>query len=205
MAIKPLSEGKKMKAALYYFIAIFFHYSSIVLFFTLFFGNKPLNKYWKIGLASILPLGLLLYALHIDFFTSIPIPYIAEKIEVYQKLNENGTFDYPIMLQGAMWIRVIVFLVTLYYYDVIYEKSPYLPIILKIMGLSIFCFFGFISIPVVSLRIHELIGIVEIIIIPYIFYTVLPEYAGKMMVCAICLIAILYRLFILSPFDFSML
>lgn len=203
MAMIPLANGQRLKALPYYLFALVFHYSSAILFVTLFLGNKSLSKLWKIALASILPVGILMYLTHIDFFTAIPIPYIAEKIELYQKLNEKGTFDYPILLQGAMWIRVFVFYVTLYFYDLIYAKSPYLPLLLKIMGLSIFCYFAFASIPVVSLRIHELIGIVEIIIIPYIFYTILPEYAGKILVCAVSMIAITYRLFILKPFDLS--
>ena len=43
LSIKPLSEGRRWNAALYFLIAMLFHYSFAALFVLLFLNNKPLT------------------------------------------------------------------------------------------------------------------------------------------------------------------
>ena len=80
IAIKPLTEGNRKKAFLCFLIAAVFHYSSLAFLPILFFRND-ISKLWKYILIGIAPVGVVLFLLHLDFFSAIPIPYIKDKIE----------------------------------------------------------------------------------------------------------------------------
>lgn len=202
MALKPLSENRKWAAAAYITCAVFFHYSALILYLLLLFSNKPLSKAWKIGLSLILPTGILLFLLRIDFLTFIPIPYFQNKVEVYRKLADIGIFDAVSLLSPFMWLKAFVLLYLLFFYDTVYKHCPQLPILLKAQGLALFFFFAFSSIPVFSGRIFELFGIVEIILFPYLFYTILPRKASLAIVCGIGVIEFVFTIFIWKLLDF---
>ena len=54
-------------------------------------------------------------------------------------------------------------------YDIIKEHNPYFPIMIKMMGLSIFSFVTLSALPVLAFRISEIYGIVEIILFTNIY------------------------------------
>lgn len=195
LAIKPLSEGNKKRAVVYFLIANVFHYSSLAFYPILFFSNN-LSQIWKYALIAILPVGVVLFVLHYDFFSAIPIPYIQEKIEMYKELVERGIFDELTLKNVFIWIQYAIILYTLYYYDTIYENCPALPLLLKITAYSMVCFFALSSIAVVAARLHELLGIVELALFPCVFYSIRPHYCGKIAVCAIGLLELFFTLFV---------
>ena len=84
------------------------------------------------------------------------------------------------------------------------EKCPALPLLLKITAYSMACFFALSSISVVAGRLHELLGIVELALFPCICYTIRPQYYGKIVVCAIGAIEMVFTLFIWELLDFAM-
>lgn len=203
LAVKPLSEGKKGKAIVCFLIANVFHYSSIAFYPILFFNNS-LSQIWKYALIAILPIGVVLFLLHYDFFSAIPIPYIQDKIEIYKELVEIGIFEELTLKYVFIWIQYAIILYSLYFYDTIYEHCPALPLLLKITAYSMACFFVFSSIAVVAARLHELLGIVELVLFPCVFYTIRPQYFGKAAVCVIGTIELVFTLFIWKLLDFAM-
>lgn len=70
-------------------------------------------------------------------------------------------------------------------YDLIKEHNKYLPLMIKLMALSLFSFTALSSLPVLAFRISELYGIVEIILFTNIFYTVQPKLLAKIIVITI--------------------
>ena len=142
LSIIPLSQGKKGQGALCFLAAAFFHYSAIVLFLILFFNNKPLTTTWKLFLLSIVPVGVLLFFLHLDFVSFLPIPFFQEKAEMYQQLVDQGLFEETSLKSPFIWTKTAALFYILYYYDYIQERCPYLPLILKITGLSLISFFA---------------------------------------------------------------
>ena len=203
LAIKPLSEGNKKRAIVYFLIANVFHYSSLAFYPILFFSNS-LSQLWRYALIAILPVGVLLFLLHYDFFSALPIPYIQEKIEMYKALTEQGIFEELTLKNVFIWIQYAIILYSLYFYDTMLDQCPALPLLLKITAYSMACFFALSSISVVAGRLHELLGIVELALFPCVCYTIRPQYYGKIAVCAIGLIEFVFTLFIWKLLDFAM-
>ena len=203
LAIKPLSEGNRKRAVVYFLIANVFHYSSIAFYPILFFSNN-LSKIWKYALIAIMPVGAILFLLHYDFFSTIPVPYLQSKLEMYRELVERGVFKELTLKDVFIWIQYAMILYSLYFYETIYEKCPALPLLLKITAYSMACFFVFSSIAVVAARLHELLGVVELALFPCVFYTIRPQYYGRTAVCAIGTIELVFTLFIWKLLDFSM-
>lgn len=203
LSIIPLSQGKKAQGALCFLAAAFFHYSAIVLFLILFFNNKPLTTTWKLFLLSIVPVGVLLFFLHLDFVSFLPIPFFQEKAEMYQQLVDQGLFEETSLKSPFIWTKTAALFYILYYYDYIQERCPYLPLILKITGLSLISFFALSSVSVVAGRISELFGIVEILLFPCICYTFKPNWAGKAIVCLAGTIEMIFTLYIWKLLDFD--
>ena len=203
LAIKPLSEGNKKKAIVYFLIANVFHYSSFAFYPILFFSNN-VSKIWKYILIAIFPVGVVLFLLHYDFFSALPIPYVQEKIDMYKTLTENGVFDELSLKNIFIWIQYAIILYSLYFYDTMLEKCPALPLLLKITAYSMACFFALSSISVVAGRLHELLGIVELALFPCVCYTIRPQYYGRIAVCFIGAVEMYFTLFVWELLDFAM-
>ena len=203
LAIKPLSEGNKKKAIVYFLIANVFHYSSLVFYPILFFSNN-LSRFWKYALITIMPVGAILFMLRLDFLSALPIPYIQEKLEMYKTLTETGFFEEFNLKNVPLWIQYVIILYSLYFYDTILEKCPALPLLLKTTAYSMFFFFAFSSVSVVAGRFQELLGIVELALFPCVCYTIRPQFYGKIAVCFIAVVKIFFILFVWKLLDFSM-
>ena len=203
LAIKPLSEGNKKKAIVFFLIANVFHYSSLAFYPILFFSNN-LSQIWKYVLIAILPIGVVLFLLHYDFLSALPIPYIQEKIEMYKELVEIGRFNDLTLKNVFIWIQYAIVLYSLYFYETMLDKCPSLPLLLKITAYSMICFFALSSISVVAARLHELLGIVELALFPCVCYTIRPQYFGKMAVCVLGAIELFFTLFVWELLDFAM-
>lgn len=185
-AIKPLCEGKRVKAAILIACAVVFHYSALALFIILPFGNKPLTRYWKMTLALVVPVCYLLFLMHFDPLTTLPIPYVGDKLELYKEMKDYGFFDDFYMYKNPLlWTKVITFYLLIAYHDTVIRHNAYLPVLLKIMAVSLACFFVFAQLPVLSARLSELFGIVDIITISLLFYIVKPAWVGRAVVVAV--------------------
>ena len=203
LAIKPLSEGNKKRAIVYFLIANMFHYSSLVFYPILFFSNN-LSKIWKYALVASMPVGAILFLLRIDFLSALPIPYIQDKIEMYKALTERGIFEELTLKNVFIWIQYAIILYSLYFYDTIHEKCTALPLLLKITAYSMAFYFALSSVTVVAGRLQELLGIVELALFPYVCCTIWPHYYGKIAVCLIGFVEFFYMFFVWELLDFAM-
>lgn len=186
LSIPYLAERKWKQTLTCWFIALFFHYSSAALFLLVFLNNKDISNKWKIILASIIPIGYILYFLGVNVITTLPIPYIGNKIEAYQDLKAKGIIGDEINVFNAVFlVKEAIFLYLLYMYDTVKQFNKYLPLMLRIMALSIFSFLIFAPLPVLAFRISELYGIVDIILFTNIYYTIRPSILSKIIVCII--------------------
>ncbi len=57
----------------------------------------------------------------------------------------------------------------------IQERSPYFPILIKVYAISMFSYLALSQNAVFAMRISELFGIVEIILVPLLFYSIKPR------------------------------
>lgn len=203
-SIPFIAEKRKTYAFFIILIACFFHYSAFALLPLLLFDNTPINRFVKIVLCAMTPLCFVMYALELDLLTTIPIPYITEKIEGYKALSEYGVVQKTPILNPFPLMKMAVFVYLLYFENSISRYFPTIHILVKILGCSLFVYFIFSSVTVVSTRLSELYGIVEIVLYPCVAFTIRPQFIGKTIVVLISLIEILCNTALWKLFDFTL-
>lgn len=201
LAIKPWSEGHKWQAAILLLVGCLFHYSTLILLPALFLGNKEMTKRERIIWAMLVPAGYLVYFAHLNPLTTISIPYIGDKVEVYQDLNERGIVGDTINVFSIAFLATwAAYLYLLYFYDLVKDHNKYLSLMLKLMGISIFLYLAFTFLPVLSFRFSELYGIVEVIVFANIYYTIKPAWFSKTVVAVIGLAFFFINVYYLDNF-----
>lgn len=185
-SIMPLANHNKQKCILMWLIAFCFHYSSIAFFPLLLLNNKELTVKQRITWTMVIPVGYVVYFSGIDFLSFLPLGFMQDKIDAYQKLRDSGIAGDTINVFGLIFlVKVIIYLYMLWMYETVYAYNKYIPIMLKMMGLSIFTFLIFNRLPVLSFRLSELYGIVDIIIFAHIYYTIKPDIIARFIVAII--------------------
>lgn len=203
LSIKPMSEGKKMIPFCLMILGCLVHISSLALLPLLFLNNKPIGFKMKIALSCVVPMCFILYALDLDLLTTIPIPYVTSKVEAYKALSEFGAVNKESILNPFPLMKMAFFLYFLRFSKTIEQYVPSIYLLIKIIGCSLIVYFAFSSVKIVSLRISELYGIVEIIAYPCIFFTIRPGYIGKILVCIVALIEMYFNVVQWGFFDFD--
>lgn len=194
-ALKPLIQGKRWQYLGWVIIAIFFHYSAIILLPIVFINNKPIRKKEKWILLFFLPIGFIIAAMHINILFSIPIPAIQQKIQLYQELSDKGFGTKVNIFNIQFLIRVFVFFFSLLFYDFIKQCNTYIPIFIRLMAISIFSFLFLSSLAVLAFRVSELIGVVDIFVFSSLIYAITPKYAAKTIVIILTMLIMGLNLF----------
>lgn len=203
LALKPLAEGKRLVALGWLLVANVFHASTLALYPVLFFSNS-LSRVWRYVLLAVTPIGTVLFLLHWNFIAALPIPFVQEKMELYMALTEMEAFEELTLKYPFIWIHYAAIVYALYFYDTIIEKCPALPLLLKIMAYALLCYYVLSPIPVIAGRMHELLGIVEVVLLPCVCYTIRPLWCGRLAVCVVGVIELVFTLFVWNLLDFSM-
>ena len=202
MSIRPMTEGRKWVATGWLLIALLFHFSSIVLFPLLFLSTTEMSFRSKLIWGSTIPAVYLLYLVHLDPFHIIPIPAFSEKIEIYQELKDKGIAGEDIFVFNYLQLfRIAIFYYTLYFYDVIKQYNKYLPLLTKMMAISIASYVFLSGIPILAIRVSELFGIVDIIMFVNLYYTLKPSYVVKGIIVLLAAALFYLDVFSIGLFD----
>lgn len=184
------------KAALFITLAVFFHYSSVILFPLLLISREGMDFKWKIIWGAVIPVAYLLHFMHIGL-TTIPLPYISDKIEIYTEMRDRGIMgDEAINVFNAVFlIKVMVFYYLWYFQETITYVNKAFPFMLKVYCISLFSFIVLADMPVFAFRISEIFGIVEIILFSNIYFTVKPAYISRSIVITIGFLFLIFNIF----------
>lgn len=176
MAIKPLYEKNLRYFLIYTLIAIFFHYSAIIILPLWFLNSSLKSKYFY---TFLIPICMLLYVLHLDFVSLIsylPIPYIENKIETYTMIAQIGS-DRGLITANEYnpfisWYLIKAIFALLFWLNIkqISIHNKYAVLLLKIYTIGIALLWCLPSIPVAATRCSEFLSIVQIILIPFLIY-----------------------------------
>lgn len=193
LCIKPIYERDWKMFVLSVSIACLFHYSAAIIIPLWFLSNLPKKKWllWSI------PVSYVFYFVGINLIVVLPIPGIQEKIIMYQKLRELDPTD---IVQTNVFSFVFLAKVGIFYflllkYDLVHSYNKYFPLLMKIYSFSLVSYLIFTSLPAFSSRLNELFGIVDVILIPLLFYVFKPTYFSKIIVVFIGLCLLLIVLF----------
>lgn len=193
MALPHLKSGERKKYFLYAVCATLFHYSACILFFFSFFGFQPMKRWQYFFYLGVIPFAYMLYLAHVNILVTIPIPYFEEKLKIYQTLQEQeGKWTDINVFNLVLLTKIVIIYFLLWKSKLIHEHNEYGTVLLKIEVLSIAAFVMLYELPVLAFRICELLGIVEIILFPMLYYTVKPSWVGKTLVTVVatCLLLI---------------
>lgn len=163
-------------------IGIAFHHTLGVLVIPLLICPKELTKFWKIAIACIVPLSILAWIAHVNIITSLPIPYVEQRLKLYEIAIAKGEHPDVRVINVMVIIRLLLLYYILYFYDTIRPHLKALPMLLLCYGFSLAAWFGLSEMSVIAVRISQLFGFVEVILFGSIFYTFKPAWVGKSVV-----------------------
>lgn len=199
LAIPFVCQGKRKIALAILLFACLFHYSAIVLLPIVFFSHKEMSEKERWIWGTLLPLGYFIHFLPVNITTVIHIPYITDKIILYEELRDKGIIGDEINIFNLVFlVKCVLYIYVLYFYDSIKKIDGNLSIIIKMMGIYIFIFPCLSKLPVLSFRVSELYGIVEIVMFTYITYTIRPQWIGKTVALSAAAIMFIMNVFILK-------
>lgn len=199
MSIPYIAEKKKAKAVLCILTGCFFHISGLLLIPILFLNNTEFTKKDKIKWSLVIPFSYILYFAGVTILLSFDIPYIGQKLEVYQRMNDIGNSELGInVFNPLLLMNIMMFYYLMYFSKSVQKESKYFPILMKCYALGISAYMIFSFLPVLALRANILISVVSIILISNIAYTIKPRWAS---ICGLIVFCILYLNYGLKCFE----
>lgn len=171
-------------------VGFLFHYSIIIFLPIYFLDAKQINK------KLYLPLLFVPYILHFFKFNIISILQIfklgilSDKIQLYNDLLELDIFGGINIFNVLFLVQLISCTVFIIKSDLLLKNNKYSLLLLKIYCIAAASFVLFSNIPVIAFRISELLGIVQIILMPFFLYIVKPKYVALAMVIIFALVYI---------------
>lgn len=197
-----LANGKKTKFLLCIIVAILFHFSSLVLLPLIAFGNKRLSFPWKCILWA-LPVSMYVFPiLSIELLFMIPIPFIQEKLKIYEMIMNSGLWDELNTLNIMALARLLAYYILLWKYDYLAEKYPNMSLLLKVFCYSICVYVGLAFMPVLATRSEELIAITDCILFPLLAVLIKPHWLGRMIVLIYALGIFMANIFVYTYLKF---
>lgn len=171
LCIKPLLDKTFLKFLLLSFLAIFFHYSAIIiipLYFII--NNKSINQYFWMAL---IPLSYFIHFAGItisQIIPMIPIDFVQTLWKLYEfRMSADIGMDINIF-NVTQLLRCGIAFFLLYYSSIIGNNNKYFIVLIKIYVLGIISFVLFADVPDFAFRISQFYLVVEIILIPFIVY-----------------------------------
>lgn len=167
LALDDLVKRNWKSYVLKTFLAMGFHYSAAIMFAVYFLNPKRINR----DLYLLLPIVACLLAVFKDatteaFLAFIQIfpAFISDKFVMYIHLLQDGHFA-DINIFNFYYLCLIGFY---YIFLLNIEKlnNPAIVIYVKLLGISLFSFYGFSFLPVFAFRTAEFLGVVLILLLP---------------------------------------
>lgn len=200
LCVKPIYDRDLKRFLLFAILGFLFHYSAIVILPLWFLGIKARKKI----LLFSLPIGYLIYFSGINLIATIPISVIQNKIVMYQTLMELGNEESILInvFNLVFLAKIAVFYFLLFKYDLIFSYNKYVSILMKIYCISLMSYLVLAVLPPIATRITELFAVVDIILIPFIYYVFKPIWFSKLIVIFIGICFLLINLFYVKLITF---
>lgn len=186
LCIKPIYD-RNLKLFLFLaLLATFFHVSSLIILPFWFLGKfKDINKANTCFLVFVIPIAYSIYFLKMTVLNFIPIPYVQDKLDLYAQLQELGTEEFLTNINVFNFVflaKIIIYYFLVYKSKFLMTHNKYTILLLNIYAISLFMYPALAAMPVMAGRVSEFLGVVEIILIPLVYYVFRPRYVGTIIV-----------------------
>lgn len=179
-------------------LSTLFHYSSILFLPLYFLDYKKINK-TVFSLIILVP--VILSVVKFDIFSildKVSFGIFSDKVLKYNELMDAGIHTELHLISLFILIKILLIIFLLWNVEILSERNKYSIICLKIYCLSLACFYLFYKIPVFAVRISELLGIVEIILIPMVYYIIKERFFAFLSIISIGFVFIINNLLFLK-------
>ena len=182
LSIPSIVNRDVMKFAVFVLLAIFFHYSAIIFAPLYFLNSNKINKLLYLLFIVISIFLAITKFTPFDILTKFDLGVYSDRINAYligQKWEkrEINIFNFSVLIQ----IMLCIFFI--FYSGKIDNK--YAIILTKIYTLGIVVFYIFSPAPAIAFRLSDLLNMVQIILIPFIFYFIKPKYVSEIIIILI--------------------
>ncbi|ROT16373.1 EpsG family protein [Paramuribaculum intestinale] len=194
LSLQYLFEGRKMRYVMMIALAFCFHYSSLLFLLPCLYWNKHLRDgVWFY--VTIIPIGYLLGSTIINP-EMIPYEPLRVKIVMYRELQQSGVNGFTDLNVFNPYIvfRIALYYLLLYKSNLIEPHNKFFKLFLFIDGLAICIFPALSSIAILGYRGSELLGVVEILLYPMLYYAIKPKLYAKLSVISIAAVLLLINL-----------
>lgn len=176
LSLIPLQAKKNYQFFIVALLAVFFHYTALVLLLIWFLSTEKINKkVWYL----IIPISYILLYLSIsplDFYKLIPIDAIQAKVRTYILLQEANEDDKVNVISTLVILRIFIIIYILKNIDIIQSINKYSIILIKIYIISISVLIIMSKTTAIALRFNEFFLTIEIVALPLVLYTVQPRF-----------------------------
>lgn len=200
-SLKPLYNKKYVYFFLLIALAYFFHYSSLVALICLVLDSKQINKYIYIFLVFLSYLITINFGGVAKLAQYIPISEIQALVEMYKYQSESQDVAQVNIFNSIQLIRISVLLFLLFKIELVKEYNKYSVLLLKIYAISICSLILLSDLPIMSFRVAEFLGAVEIIILPLLVFCFKYRRLSKLVPVFISLVFLLFNLFYVQLFN----
>lgn len=176
LSIPNIQEKKSVRFFVLVLIGCIFHYSLLVFLPFYFVNVNVINK--KAYITAIVGVCIATFA-GLNFITIIQyirLGFLSDKITAYQLMLEKGMFGDISLINPLLFLRIVILVFFIVYSKEMVVKNKYSIIITKVYAFSIIAFIGLSPLPAIAGRINQLLGVVEIVLVPYGIYLLRPKY-----------------------------
>ena len=178
-------EEKKKYALLTILLGALFHYSALAGLVLFLCGNNNIIPQWQRSiLYAIIPVGLVVYFLQIDFSYLIPEQLGGTKLMAYRDLRDKGLEDdicgWPLEINILIWMNFILFYASIFYHDYLVKHCKYVTVAIKIqaVGFIFLLYLNGVS-KVLGNRMNDYFSVASVILWAASIYAFYPKLYGK--------------------------
>jgi len=192
LSIPYIQQKKLIKFVSLILIGCLFHYSLIIFLPFYFIDSFKINKLAYISIVIGIYVITLAGVNFLTILNYVKLGFLSSKIEAYQALLQQGMFGGISLINPLLYLRIIILIFFIVNYKALLLKNQYAVIIIKIYAFSILAFIGFSPLPILAGRVSQLLGVVEIILVPYGIYILKPRYVAAVLFVMFALL-IMYK------------
>lgn len=192
-----LSKYKRKEYIILVLLAILFHYSAVILLPIAFIYVKRLKRTTILLLSLSIPVALLVANFRFQSFGAIPLEALQRKSEIYQYQAENATIRLN-YFNLVYVVKYLIFYLMLFYHKMLSRKSSLFPLLIIVYSLSLFIYISLSWNTILAMRLSEMLGIVEILLIPIFCQIFKRKYIQRLFLISYSLIYLCINIYSLE-------
>ena len=169
LSVKHIQERNPFQFTVLVSLASLFHFSALIAFPLYLLGARGLTNGSKTFIALAVPLGILIRVLDVNLLYVVPLETVRSKVDVY--MEAESLRDVKLNVFNAVYLVKYALLYALLLMSSRIEPNwRFFSVSLKIYALSLFAYLALSYNSTFAIRISELFGVIEVVLIPSLYF-----------------------------------